>query len=161
MNLNPFTKPETFTDEALDEIAADVELKKAALAERERRIEERRLAAEEEARERAEAERRAKVAALLHEHEQLAEEAANVTAAVGAGVVGLASAVEKRDELISRARVIEVEIRSEGVPAPPLSLTFTPEAMAAGRRVARLIDREMTESPFASAARNNPDAFRR
>jgi hypothetical protein len=38
---------------------------------------------------------------------------------------------------------------------------FGPEAMAAGRRLAPLVDREMTESPFASAARNSPDAFRR
>lgn len=153
-------KPAELTDAELDEIAQDVELKRAALLERERRLEERRLVAEAEARAKAEAERREKIAALLREREQLAEEAAKVTAAVGAGVVGLASAVEKRDELISRARVIEVEIRSEGVPAPPLSLTFIPEATAAGRRLARLIDREMTESPYASAERASPGAFR-
>ncbi len=155
------TKPETLTDAELDAIAEDAELKKAALAERERRIEARRIVAAKAEAEKAATERRAKVDALLREHEQLAEEVAKVNAALGAGIVGAACAVEKRDELVSQARVIEVEIRSEGLQAPPLALAFTPEAKAAARRIAPLISYEMTEGPLASSQRNSPDAFRR
>lgn len=152
------TKPEELSDEALDAIAEDAELKKAALAEREKRIEARRLAAEAEAREKAEAEKQATVDRLRAEYAAISAEAVKVNGAVGAAVIGLAAALEKRNALVDEARRIAAGLRALGVATPPLSLAFPPEVHAAARAVSRTIE-EMVEGPLADAVRNSPSAF--
>lgn len=161
MRFNPFAKPEAMTDAELDEVAQEAELTTAALAEREKRIEERRVEAEKKAAEEARTEKRATVDALAKEHAFLADEVAKASDALGASICSAADLLEARDAALREVWRVRLTLKDLGVEPPPFGLSFTPEAMAAGRRIAPLISYELIEGPLASATRNNPDAFRR
>jgi hypothetical protein len=160
MKFNPFAKAEELPDETLDEIAAEDEQRRLALLERERRIVAKAEAERAEEVARTERERRRQVAALLAEHVALADELVRVVAALGAGLVGAACALEKRDGLLGRARALQAELKALGAPSPSVSVVFAPEAVTAARKLARLVDYELGQNPLASAYGASPGAFR-
>lgn len=155
------TKPEELSDAELDAIAEDAELKTAALLERERRSNVKAEAAEEEARQEAERQRQERVDGLLREHERVAEEVASIVAALGAGIVGAACALEKRDEALAEAWRIQGELRALGArPVPSVAVSFAPEAVTAARKLSRLIGDELAQNPLSSAFGSHPEVFK-
>lgn len=159
MKFNPFTKAQELPDDALDEIAAEDEQRKAALAERERRAEVKAEAAEEEARWKAQRERQERIDALLRDHERTAAEVAETVAALNASLVATSALVKKRDALLGRAWGLQADLKALGAPSPSVSAVFSPEAKSAARRLRRLVD-DLVESPLADAMRNHPEAFK-
>lgn len=156
-----FNKPAaTMSDDELSAVADEEASRREALLERERRAEAKREAEEAEARRKAERERQERIAALLKEHAALGEVATMAQCALGDAIVTAGALLEKRDDALREVWRVAAGLRALGAQeVPPLSLPFAPEATAAGRRIVPFVERELTESPIASAMRANPGAF--
>jgi hypothetical protein len=144
--------PERMTDAMLDSIAATDERTRAALAERARRQEVRRLAEEEAERQKAEKAKAEKVRTFGKLAASTCAEITRENDTFTAAIVEAASALERRDAVLGRLVGLHEELRTLGGPATPFGVpAFPPDVVKAAHRVLpTLLAETGLDSPYLS-----------